>query len=178
MTNEKRVRLDAFDGCPPIMKSSQLLRFATFLLFLTVLPSCGLSFRSAWKNAPSSANGIDGRWEGNWVSTASGHTGKLRAVISKEENLPYTCGAGVPLRSFSRSFFYHCTWRGILSAGFKTKHEVVKQKNGTYTFKGDHQMPKWVGGTYHYQGTIKGDDFNACYESGMDRGTFTMKRVR
>jgi hypothetical protein len=31
---------------------------------------------------------------------------------------------------------------------------------------------------YHYEGTIKGDDFNACYESTMDRGTFTMKRVR
>lgn len=161
----------------PIMKSSQLLRFATFLLFLTVLPSCGLSFRSAWKNAPSSANGIDGRWEGNWVSTASGHTGKLRAVISdlgvQASSAPGMSKGGVP-----HQFFYHCTWRGILSAGFKTKHEVVKQKNGTYTFKGDHQMPKWVGGTYHYQGTIKGDDFNACYESGLDRGTFTMKRVR
>jgi hypothetical protein len=75
-------------------------------------------------------------------------------------------------------FFYHCTWRGIVSAAFKTTQQVEKQKNGTYTFKGDHQMPNWVGGVYHYDGTIKGDDFNACYESTMDRGTFTMKRVR
>jgi len=39
-------------------------------------------------------------------------------------------------------------------------------------------MPDWAGGKYHYEGTIKGDDFNACYESAMDRGTYTMKRVR
>ena len=162
------------------MKCSQMLRFACLAFVLTLLPSCGLSFRSAWKNAPAS-EGVDGKWEGTWVSTASGHTGKLRAVVRKPELNEldtYCCGAGVPLASVPRIFFYHCTWRGILRAAFKTEQQVVKQKNGTYTFKGDHKMPNWVGGTYHYEGTVKGDDFNACYESGLDRGTFTMKRVR
>ena len=157
------------------MKNSQLLRFACLTLVLMLLPSCGLSFRSAWK-APASNAGVSGKWEGTWLSTASGHTGKLRAVIHpmlKEHPMASRAPEGQAFQ-----FFYHCTWRGILSAAFKTTQQVVKQKNGTYAFKGDHQMPNWVGGVYHYEGTIKGDDFNACYESAMDRGTFTMKRVR
>ncbi len=151
------------------------LRFACLTLVLTLLPSCGLSFRSAWKT-PASNAGVRGKWEGTWLSTASGHTGKLRAVIS--EPGPLLAASKQQPKAVSHQFFYHCTWRGILSAAFKTTQQVEKQKNGTYTFKGDHQMPNWVGGVYHYEGTIKGDNFNACYESGLDRGTFTMKRVR
>lgn len=151
------------------------LRFACLTLVLMLLPSCGLSFRSAWK-MPASNAGVNGKWEGTWLSTASGHTGKLRAVIS--EPGPLMSASKQQPKAVPHQFFYHCTWRGILSAAFKTTQHVVRQKNGSYTFKGDHQMPNWVGGVYHYEGTIKGDNFNACYESGLDRGTFTMKRVR
>ncbi|MBE7497052.1 MAG: hypothetical protein HS117_19090 [Verrucomicrobiaceae bacterium] len=157
------------------MKCSPMLRFACLALVLTLLPSCGLSFRSAWKAAPS-GSGVAGRWEGTWLSAASGHTGKLRAVISAP--VPVLAASKKQPQAVSHQFFYHCTWRGILSAAFKTTHQVVRQENGTFTFKGDHVMPKWVGGTYHYEGTIQGDEFKACYESGLDRGTFTMKRVR
>lgn len=157
------------------MKSSLLYRFALLGLVLTVLPSCGLSFCSEWKK-PASNAGVSGKWEGTWLSTASGHTGKLRAVIS--EPAPLFAASKQHKGAVPHQFFYHCTWRGILSAAFKTTHFVVKKNNGTSTFKGDHKMPNWVGGMYHYEGTIKGDEFNACYESGMDRGTFTMKRVR
>jgi hypothetical protein len=157
------------------MKSSHLLRFVLLGFLLAFLPSCGLSFRSAWKK-PASNAGVSGKWEGTWLSTASGHTGKLRAVISEPGPL-FPASKQQP-KAIPHQFFYHCTWRGILSAAFKTTHHVTSLKNGTYTFKGDHQMPQWVGGTYHYEGTIKGDEFNACYESAMDRGTFTMKRVR
>ncbi|MBL9133738.1 MAG: hypothetical protein JNG86_21185 [Verrucomicrobiaceae bacterium] len=158
------------------MNCSTMLRFACLALVLTLLPSCGISFRSAWKNAPA-GEGVDGKWEGTWVSTASGHTGKLRAVVS-DLSTPANLGAGQAKGGVPHQFHYHCTWRGILSAAFKTEQQVVKRKNGTYTFKGDHKMPNWVGGTYHYEGTVKGDDFNACYESGLDRGTCTMQRGR
>ncbi len=157
------------------MNSFRLLRFALPAIVLTVLPSCGLSFRSTWKKSVSSA-GVSGKWEGTWLSAANGHTGKLRAVVSESE--PLFAASKLEPGAVPHQFFYHCTWRGILSAGFKTTHLVVRKDKDTYTFKGDHKMPNWVGGMYHYEGTIKGDDFNACYESGMDRGTFTMKRVR
>ncbi len=166
------------------MKSAILLRLALGLIFLTTLPSCGFAFRSVWKKAPTSTSGVEGKWSGTWHSDATGHQGTLRCVVTKPgfENF---CATGIPLAALERAsfrpypheFFYHATWKKILSGSYKATHTVQKQKDGTYTFKGEHKMPDWAGGLYHYEGTIKGDDFNACYQSSMDRGTYTMKRV-
>jgi hypothetical protein len=151
-------------------------RILLSVLILAVLPSCSLSFKKAWKNAPGPTFGFSekgcstdyppvcGRWEGTWLSAANGHHGRLRAVVTEDGP--------------SHAFHYHATWAGFLSGSFKAPHKVTKQKNGTHTFEGDHRMPDWAGGNYHYAGTIKGDDFNACYESTKDKGTFTMKRVK
>jgi len=144
----------------PIMTSPRIL---LSVLLLAVLPSCSLSFKKAWKNSPPSS-AVTGKWEGTWLSAANGHHGRLRAVVTEDGP--------------SHAFHYHATWAGFLSGSFKAPHKVTKQKNGTYTFEGDHRMPDWAGGNYHYAGTIKGDDFNACYESAKDKGTFTMKRVK
>ena len=152
------------------MNLPQPLRFALPLLVLTVLSSCGSDFRKAWKRdicpAPPAANGVAGKWEGTWLSAANGHHGNLRCVVGGPTN-----------KQGDHEFFYHATWKSILSGSYKAVHNVQKKGDG-YTFKGDHQMPEWAGGKYHYEGTIKGDNFNACYESAMDRGTYTMKRVR
>jgi len=147
------------------MKSSHPLRFVLYFLILTVLPSCNSEFRNAWRAAPTT-EGVNGRWEGTWLSAANGHHGKLRCAVSGSKG------------QVNHQFFYHATWKSILSGSYKAIHQVVQKKDGTYIFKGDHQMPEWAGGKYHYEGTIKGDDFNACYECAKDRGTFTMKRVR
>ncbi|MFC5454015.1 hypothetical protein [Prosthecobacter fluviatilis] len=147
------------------MKSAILLRLALGLIFLTTLPSCGFAFRSAWKKAPATT-GAEGKWSGTWHSDATGHQGTLRCVVSAPVD-----------KKGGHEFFYHATWKKILSGSYKATHTVQKQKDGTYTFKGEHKMPDWAGGLYHYEGTIKGNDFNACYQSSMDRGTYTMKRV-
>jgi len=144
----------------PIMTSPRIL---LSVLLLAVLPSCSLSFKKAWKNPPHSS-AVAGKWEGTWLSAANGHHGRLRAVVTEQDG--------------SHAFHYHATWAGFLSGSFKAPHKVVKQKDGTHTFEGDHRMPDWAGGNYHYAGTIKGDDFSACYESAKDKGTFTMKRVK
>lgn len=147
------------------MKSAILLRLALGLVFLTTLPSCGFAFRSAWKKAPVTT-GAEGKWSGTWHSDATGHQGNLRCVVSAPVD-----------QKGGHEFFYHATWKTILSGSYKAVHTVKKQKDGSYTFKGEHKMPDWAGGLYHYEGTIKGNDFNACYQSSMDRGTYTMKRV-
>lgn len=162
------------------MKSAFLLRLALGLMLLTCLPSCGFAFRKAWKEGgynlapqcPISSGPIynhlpKGKWEGTWLSDASGHHGDLRCVTSNTLN-----GQG------DHEFFYHATWKKILSGSYKATHTVQKQKDGTYTFKGEHKMPNWAGGLYQYEGTIKGDEFKACYQCAMDKGTYTMKRVR
>ena len=161
------------------MKSAILLRIALGLVFLTTLPSCGTEFRSAWKQggylvaptSPACAGPFKtqlprSKWEGTWHSDATGHQGTLRCVTSSTIN-----------NQGDHEFFYRATWKKILSGSYKAVHTVKKQKDGSYTFKGEHKMPDWAGGLYHYEGTIKGDNFNACYQSAMDRGTYTMKRV-
>jgi hypothetical protein len=163
------------------MNLPQPLRFILPLLVLIMLPSCGSDFRKAWKRdicpAPPPANGVVGKWEGTWLSAANGHHGKLRCVVGEPKE--YMMVSYVPSKnSDAYCFHYHATWMKILSGSYKAFHHVVRNKDGSHTFKGDHQMPDWAGGKYHYEGTIKGDDFNACYESAMDRGTYTMKRVR
>lgn len=156
---------------PPtsLMKRALLLRLAFGLILMSVLPSCGFAFRSAWKKAPVTS-GVEGKWEGTWLSDATGHTGTLRCVIFAPN--PKTT------KTTSHEFFYHATWKKILSGSYKAIHFVQKQKDGSYTFKGEHKMPNWAGGLYHYEGTIKGDEFKACYQCSMDKGTYTMKRVR
>ncbi len=161
------------------MKRASLLRLVLGLLFLTCLPSCGSAFRSAWNKPtvcailpPNSANmpkgtRVPGNWEGTWLSEASGHQGNLRCVVSTARN-----------PQGDHEFFYHATWMRILSGSYKAIHNVQRQKDGTYTFKGQHKMPNWAGGLYHYEGTIKGDEFKANYRCPIDNGTYTMKRVR
>ncbi len=154
------------------MNLLQPLRFALAALVLILLPSCGSDFRAAWKKAPVT-EAVEGKWEGTWLSAANGHHGKLRCVVSE----PHMPGKFFAVEG-DHTFHYHATWMKILSGSYRAVQNVQKQKNGTYIFKGEHKMPDWAGGLYHYEGTIKGDNFNACYESAMDRGTYTMKRVR
>jgi len=154
------------------MKTSSLLRFALSLFVLSVLSSCGSEFRSAWKKAPVT-QGAEGKWEGTWLSAVNGHHGNLRCVVDNAHHTQLS-----PDRHVDHEFFYHATWKGFLSGSYKAEHQVRRQKDGSYVFKGEHKMPDWAGGLYHYHGTIKGDDFNACYKSSADKGTFTMKRVR
>ena len=161
------------------MKSAIILRFALGLILTSVLPSCGFAFRKAWNEPtpcalmmPPTANmtkvsQVAGKWEGTWLSATTGHQGTLRCVVD--------CTQGKP---GDHEFFYHATWKKILSGSYKAVHTVKKQKDGTYTFKGEHKMPNWAGGLYQYEGTVKGDEFKACYQCAMDKGTYTMKRVR
>ncbi|MDI1314225.1 hypothetical protein [Prosthecobacter sp.] len=162
------------------MKRALFLRLALGLILTSVLPSCGFAFRSAWKKGgyevPSTAgdsaapfkNSLpQSRWAGTWNSEATGHQGALRCVTSNAIN-----GQG------DHEFFYHATWMTILSGSYKAVHQVQKQRDGSYTFKGEHRMPNWAGGLYHYAGTIKGDEFKADYRCSLDNGTYTMKRVR
>lgn len=158
---------------PTAMNTSRLIRLGLIALSLVCLPSCGTAFRKAWNNAPAS-QGVAGKWEGTWLSAVNGHTGTLKCVVTPApEAKCAACGS----KAQPHTFFYRATWKTILSGSYQAVHHVEK-KGSAYVFKGDHQMPDWAGGKYHYEGTVKGDEFNACYQCAKDRGTFTMKRVR
>ena len=155
------------------MKYSCLLRLAIVAISLLSLSSCGTAFRKAWGLAEASV-GVEGKWEGVWLSAVNGHTGTLKCVVTPVSNGKVSKSGS---KAQAYSFFYHATWKKILSGSYKALHHVEK-KGESFVFKGDHLMPAWAGGQYHYEGTVKGDEFKACYQCAMDRGTFTMKRVK
>ncbi|MCA1962503.1 MAG: hypothetical protein LDL31_01000 [Prosthecobacter sp.] len=139
-----------------------------FSLACLVLCSCSSGFRREWKSALSQgpSTGVTGAWEGTWKSDVNGHHGRLRCVVGPAINA-----------QGDHTFHYHATWARIFSGAYAAQHRVVTGKNSS-TFSGQHDMPDWAGGRYTYSGTVKGDDFSACYQCAKDKGTFQMRRVR
>lgn len=165
-----------------LMTRALFLCLALGLLLTTFLTSCGTTFRTAWKKAPDS-NSVEGRWEGTWQSSTSVSRGQLRCAVDKpvpgrHDVLDYVSADGRTSPTLPRCFFYHATWNGAASGSYTSFHDVQRLKDGSIVFKGDYVRPKWAGGIHHYEGTIRGDDFTACYQSATDHGTYTMKRVR
>ncbi|MCX6850409.1 MAG: hypothetical protein NTY98_15930 [Verrucomicrobia bacterium] len=164
------------------MTRTSLLRLALGLLLTTTLTSCGSTFGTAWKKAPDT-NSVEGRWEGTWQSSTSGNRGQLRCAVDKplpgsHDILDYVSADGRVSSPRPRCFYYHATWNGAASGSYTAFHDVQRLKDGSIVFKGEYLRPKWAGGLNHYEGTIKGDEFTACYQSATDRGTYSMKRVR
>lgn len=157
----KNAAADAF--LYPAMKHALLS-----LLVLAFFTSCSAGFRREWKSALAAGPqpGVTGAWEGTWKSHVNGHHGRLRAVVSAPKNA-----------EGDHDFHYHATWARILSGSFRAVHRVTPVRGGS-SFKGSHQMPDWAGGLYTYEGTVRGDSFEACYESSKDKGVFSMRRAR
>ena len=124
---------------------------------------CGCSsFIRDWKKAVAVPTGIEGRWEGTWLSSHNGHTGRLRCLLEKQADDRYLAR-------------FDSTYKKILH--FKSTVVIEgAQSNGTFRFNGDAQLPWWAGGLYHYAGTITPTNFFSTYECKYDRGTFQMSR--
>lgn len=130
------------------------------------LSSCGIGFNRDWKAAQKAPHDeLSGAWTGSWVSEATGHKGKLKAIISQPD-------AAHP---HDRTVRYWASWKRILSATFVTQHTFTPL-GGRYVLTGHHQMPAWIGGEYTYGGTSTSTEFSASYRSSLDHGTFEMKR--
>ncbi len=145
-----------------------MTRFFTLLFITCLLASCSSAFKQEWKTALKAGPkpGIEGAWQGTWVSTTCGHHGNLRCIVGPAKN-----AAG------DREFHYHATWASLVGGAYRADHRVTRAKDA-WTFTGGHVLPKWAGGRYVYCGTIKGDAFNACYQCPKDKGTFQMQRVK
>ncbi len=148
--------------------SLRMIRLSLTLLVACLLSSCSTAFQLEWKAATALGpqSGIEGAWQGTWLSSANGHHGNLRCIVGHKKNA-----------QGDREFHYHATWAGLVGGAYRATHRVNVSK-GASTFTGEYQMPRWAGGRYVYGGTIQGDAFNACYECSKDKGTFQMQRVR
>ena len=124
-------------------------------------------FHRAWKQELSKSatypdKGIEGAWEGEWISDTNGHHGRLRCLVAENENGTYTT-------------WYHAKYKKVLGFAYAVDVEATPSPEG-YLFRGEADLGKLAGGMYHYEGEVFDGNFNATYESKFDDGTFKMSR--
>jgi peroxiredoxin len=147
------------------MRTLALLPF--FLLSPAVSGTGCHPFEKDWANAGADAtrfpaDGLSGRWEGEWRSYAVDHSGPLRCIVTP---------AGGEGR-FTAD--YHAYYAGLLQFGMKI--EMTARKDGpAWTFEGSHDLG--IFGVFDYTGRAQSGVFTATYRSLFDHGVFSMCRV-
>jgi hypothetical protein len=124
--------------------------------------SCS-NFNREWRKLggnPDAPSGLEGRWEGNWISEVNHHHGKLRCIVSKDGNI---CRA----RFFAK-------YLKILSFGYTVELKTEAMDHG-YKFRGEADLGV-MGGIYHYEGHADTTNFVSTYSSKYDHGTFQMQK--
>jgi hypothetical protein len=145
--------------------SARAIRMPVSLLALLLVASGCHSFNREWKQAagqPTPPNDIQGRWQGTWKSDSSGHTDKLRCLITREDNQEYTAR-------------FHAKYHKLLSFSYTVPLEVEKTGD-EFKFSGEADLGWKAGGVYHYEGHANATNFFANYTSKYDHGIFQMTR--
>lgn len=156
-------RASTQDRDSPPMKTVTL-QFGCLIALLFLSSGCS-SFNREWKAsaalAPQSSS-IEGAWDGTWLSDHNGHTGRLRAIVTRLNEDEY----------YAR---FHATYMRVLTFG-QAVNLRVKQEGTNFTFSGSADLGKAYGGIYTYEGNSSPDAFLSTYKCSIDHGTFRMKR--
>jgi hypothetical protein len=149
----------------PIPRAIHVLLSALLLPVLLLVSGCN-TFNHQWKQAatqqPASPTDIQGRWQGTWKSESSGHTDKLRCIITRQSD-------GIYQARFKAK--YHT----VLTFGYTVPLQV-QPTDGKYQFSGDANLGRLAGGLYHYEGHANATNFFSTYNSKYDHGIFQMSR--
>lgn len=137
------------------------------ILLLALLGSGCSPFHGAWRAAGKQATPADdvvGRWQGSWKSDPSGHTDKLRCLVTKLDDTRYQA-------------WFHAKYHTIFSFAYKVELRVEKLTN-EFQFNGSADLGTLAGGVYNYDGHANGTNFFSTYNSKYDHGTFQMTRPK
>ena len=138
---------------------------AVTILSVAILGGCS-TFDRDWEamvQSDAGETGLEGLWDGTWLSDASRHTGGLRCILSKDEE------GTLQTR-------YHATWGCCFT--FEYTVPVAATHDGdTSRFHGEADLGWFAGGLYKYDGHVTGDRFSSTYSCKRDHGTFQMTRV-
>jgi len=129
----------------------------------TLLTGCS-SFNRDWKrlqNVPS-PRGLEGPWDGSWESAASGHQGRLRCIIVRNEAEQYAAR-------------FHANFWKIFTYNY-TVPLRVQERAEQFHFAGEARLGWWAGGLYSYEGNATATNFFSTYLSKSDHGTFRLHR--
>ena len=138
------------------------------ILALLFVAGCGTTFDRDWESAPKAAGGLEGAWDGTWLSDESGHTGSLRCIITRRED-----------RGFDARYFATYGWF-LFWFGFEYTIPTTAVADGNaWLLRGSAMLDSWIaGGLYEYEARVEQGEYVASYRSSFDRGIFRMKRVR
>ena len=132
--------------------------------FLAALVNNASDFKHRWSQQtppPAAANGLQGRWEGEWISEANGHRGALRCLLVRGEAGDYKAT-------------FHAVYATILRVCY-TVPLHGKWSGGKLELEGEADIGALAGGIYRYQGKAGEDEFVCTYSCKYDHGTFRMK---
>jgi hypothetical protein len=121
-------------------------------------------FKRRWNQdapLPSTANGLQGRWEGEWISQANGHHGALRCLLVRGETGNYKAT-------------FHAVYAKILRVCY-TVPLHGQWSDGKLKLEGDADLGPLAGGIYRYQGEAGEQEFICTYSCKYDHGIFRMK---
>jgi hypothetical protein len=132
--------------------------------FLAALISNASDFKRRWKQdmpQPTAANGLQGRWQGEWISEANGHHGALRCLLTRGAAGDYQAA-------------FHATYANFLRVCY-TVPLHGEWNDGKLKLEGDADLGPLAGGIYRYQGDANETEFICAYKCKYDHGTFRMK---
>jgi len=131
-------------------------------LFAPLTANCR-DFTRRWEESASfDRTSPGGRWEGEWISAASGHHGPLRAVLI------------LTSQSLWRVTF-RAGYAGVFRACYATDFAVTWQE-GRWTFTGGSNLGAIAGGRYDYAGSATNAEMICTYRSSSDHGEFRLTR--
>jgi len=132
--------------------------------FLAALVNNAADFKRRWNQdapVPSAANGLQGRWQGEWISEVNGHRGALRCLLARGEAGDYKAAFHAVYARFLRVCYtvpLHGQW-----------------SEGKLKLEGDADLGPLAGGIYNYKGEAGETEFVCVYRCKYDHGTFRMK---
>ena len=131
-------------------------------LFAPLTVNCK-DFTRRWNEAATfEADTVAGRWEGQWISAATGHHGPLSAVLI--------------VTSASRwRVSFRAGYAGVFRACYATDFTVTREED-RWIFTGGSDLGAIAGGRYDYAGSATVTEMSCTYKSSSDHGEFRLSR--
>ncbi|HEY3861220.1 MAG TPA: hypothetical protein VGO59_04965 [Verrucomicrobiae bacterium] len=139
-----------------------LLRKISHLL--AALVNNASDFKRRWNEPsppPTAENGLQGRWQGEWISEANGHHGALRCLLARGASGDYKAT-------------FHAVYASILRVCY-TVPLHGEWSGGKIKLEGEADLGSLAGGIYHYEGEAGEQELVCAYRCKYDRGTFRLK---
>lgn len=140
--------------------------FETARHLLAPLTANCRDFHECWRDAmdPADPQSVSGRWQGEWVSAASGHRGPLRCVL-------------VATTADRWSARFHASYSGVFRACYAAELRATRLAPNRFALRGSTDLGWLAGGVYEYRGEASSSELTCVYESRFDKGQFRLRRL-